>query len=205
MKPAKAGFFMGERMSEQLRTIRLYGKLGTTFGRVHRLAVRNAREAIRALCVLLPGFERELMGAAGRGVRYSVFLGSQNIGKEQLDFPPGQADIRIAPILQGSKRAGALQTIVGAVLVVVGAIFYNYGGQVLVSIGLSMMAAGVVQMLSPQKTGTSTQDAADSTASYNFNSPVNTSAQGNPGPLGYGRHMVGSAVVSAGIYAEDQA
>ncbi|MFJ9531260.1 tail assembly protein [Herbaspirillum sp. NPDC101396] len=195
-------------MSNRLRTIRLYGKLGSRFGRVHELAVRNAREAIRALCVLIPGFERELMTARARGVVYSVFLGKQNVTTEQLDDPPGHAEIRIAPVLQGSKRGGALQTIVGAVLVVVGAII-NYfapgAGTPVIQFGFAMMIGGAVQMLSPQKSGTSTQDRADNAASYNFNGPVNTSAQGNPVPIGYGRFMCGSAVVSAGIFAEDQA
>lgn len=192
-------------MNERLKTIRLYGALGARFGRVHRLAVSSAREAVKALCVLLPGFERELMTAHTRGVVYSVFLGRSSISAEQLTYPAGRDDIRIAPILQGSKRAGALQTIIGAVLVVVGAIFYNYGGQALMSLGYAMMAGGVVQMLVPQKGTTSTQDQADNTASYNFNGAVNTSAQGNPVPLGYGKMLVGSAVVSAGIFAEDQA
>ncbi len=192
-------------MTDRLRTIRLYGKLGATYGRVHHLAVNSAREAIRALCVLLPGFEAELMAAHERGVAYAVFNGRQNLSRDELENPPGRSDIRIAPMLQGSKRAGALQTIIGAVLVVVGAITYSYGGGALVSVGLSLMAGGVLQMLAPQKNGTSTQDQADNQASYNFNGPVNTSAQGNNVPLGYGRCIGGSAVISGGIYAEDQA
>ncbi|HCW20974.1 MAG TPA: phage tail protein, partial [Achromobacter sp.] len=52
--------------------------------------------------------------------------------------------------------------------------------------------------------GLSTRDSPDNGASYNFNGPVNTSAQGIPVPVLYGRMIVGSAVISAGIYAEDQ-
>ncbi|MBP1314534.1 tail assembly protein [Herbaspirillum sp. 1130] len=195
-------------MNESLKTIRLYGNLGARFGRVHRLAVSSAREAVKALCVLLPGFERELMTAHTRGVVYSVFLGKANITVEQLAYPAGSDDIRIAPILRGSKQAGALQTIVGAIIVVVGAVvnyFFPGSGVPIMQFGLAMMAGGVVQMLVPQKGGTSTQDQPDNAASYNFNGAVNTSAQGNPVPLGYGTMMCGSAVISAGIFAEDQA
>ena len=145
------------------------------------------------------------MAAHEKGVTYAVFNGRYNLSRDELKNPPGRSDIRIAPMLQGSKRAGALQTIIGAVLVVVGAITYSYGGGALVSVGLSLMAGGVLQMLAPQKNGTSTQDQADNQASYNFNGPVNTSAQGNNVPLGYGRCIGGSAVISGGIYAEDQA
>jgi predicted phage tail protein len=59
-------------------------------------------------------------------------------------------------------------------------------------------------MIMPMQVGLGTADQAENKASYNFNGPINTTAQGNPVPLGYGRKIVGSAVVSAGIYSEDQ-
>lgn len=41
--------------------------------------------------------------------------------------------------------------------------------------------------------------------SYVFNGAVNTESQGHPVPLCYGRMRVGSAVISAGIEADDYA
>lgn len=184
---------------DTLRTIRLYGKLGAQFGRVHRLAVESTAEAVRALCVMLPGFERELMTSRDRGITYACFLGKTNISKEQLTLSGGAEDIRIAPVLIGAK-AGFIQTIIGAVLIVAG-IYLNM--PVLFNIGVSMAVGGVIQMISPQQTKISTS--ANNEASYNFNGPVNTTAQGNPVPLLYGRMIVGSAVISAGILAQDQA
>jgi predicted phage tail protein len=197
---------------EILRTIRLYGQLGTRFGRVHRLAVASTAEAIHALSILLPGFERELMTSKDRGLAYAVFNGKQNINKDQLSDPAGKSDIRIAPILTGSKQAGLFQTIVGAALILIGAIItggtFGAGapfGSALIMMGGSMMLGGVVQLLSPQQKGLSAKDSPDNGASYNFNGPVNTRAQGNPVPLLYGRMTCGSAVISAGIFAEDKA
>lgn len=186
---------------DTLRTIRLYGKLGAQFGRVHRLAVQSTAEAVRALCVLLPGFERELMTSRDHGIAYACFLGKTNIGRDQLQLSAGAEDIRIAPIMAGAK-AGFIQTIVGAFLVVAG-LYLNM--PILVNMGVSMMVGGVVQMLSPQQQQTSAKDSAANGASYNFNGPVNTTAQGNPVPVLYGRMIVGSAVISAGILAQDQA
>lgn len=196
-------------MSEKVRTIRLYGKLGTQFGRVHRLAVASAAEAVRALRVLLPGFERELVTAKDRGVAYAVFIGRRNIGADALHYPVGDDDIRIAPVLQGSKNGGVFSTILGAVVIAISAVgSYFAPGNPLSAYGYQMGAAlilgGVAQMLSPQQKGLSTKDSPDNGASYNFNGPVNTSAQGNPAPVLYGEMIVGSAVISAGIYAEDQ-
>ncbi|MNS78223.1 Bacteriophage lambda tail assembly protein I [compost metagenome] len=74
----------------------------------------------------------------------------------------------------------------------------------MMSMGIAMAMGGVVQMLSPQQKGLSAADSPENGASYNFNGPVNTSAQGNPVPLLYGRMIVGSSVISAGIFAEDQ-
>ncbi|MCM2521363.1 hypothetical protein [Stenotrophomonas maltophilia] len=62
-----------------------------------------------------------------------MFIGRQNLSKEQLKDPPGADDIRIAPVLVGSKRGGVLQTIIDVVLIVVAGIAGNpvpvaYGG-----------------------------------------------------------------------------
>jgi predicted phage tail protein len=196
---------------ENLRTIRLYGNLATRFGRVHRLAVESTAEAIRALCVLVPGFERELMTSRDRGVRYACFLGKQNIGKDELALAGGMADIRIAPILAGAKSGGVLQFIAGAVLVVAGYLVtgLSYGwaapvGGAMIKMGVAMMIGGVVQMLSPQPS-TSSGSSVDNGASYNFSGAINRMAQGGPAPILYGRMEVGSAVISGGIVSQDQA
>ncbi|MRI41670.1 tail assembly protein [Stenotrophomonas sp. MH181796] len=192
------------------RTIRLYGPMVPLFGREFRLAVSSPAEAIRALCVLLPGFQQYLMGAKAKGMEFAVFVGRQNLSKDQLRDPPGGDDIRIAPVLMGAKRAGALQTIVGAVLIVVGAILsYTPVGVPLMKLGVAMAAGGIVQMLSPQPTGLGAKDSPENTPNYSMNGAVNTQAQGNPVPVAYGGHdtkgmFVGSAVISGGIYAEDQ-
>lgn len=198
-------------MEQKIRTVRLYGKLGARFGRRFELAVSSPAEAIQALCVLLKGFRRELLESKSKGVTYAVFVGQRNLAKEELELPPGRGEIRIAPVLVGSKRGGVLQTILGAVLVVVGAAISYFSAGSLSSIGVpmmkfggAMMLGGVAQMLSPVPHGLSAKDSPENGASYNFNGPVNTSAQGNPVPLLYGEMIVGSAVISGGIYAEDQ-
>ena len=202
-----------------LTTVRLYGKLGTRFGRIHRLAVASAAEAVRALCAIRPGFERELMSSRDRGIHYAVFLGKRNIAEEEMLHPAGRDDIRIAPVLQGSGRGGLFQTILGAAMMVFA--MWAAGGftslaglsstlasegwvGVTAMMGMSMMIGGVMQLLSPQIKELSAKDSAGNGASYHFNGVVNTTAQGNPVPLGYGRMIVGSAVVSAGIYAMDR-
>jgi predicted phage tail protein len=192
-------------MNERLRTIRLYGVLGARFGRVHRLAVSSTSEAMRALGVVLPGFRAFMARSRERGLTFAVFVGKQNIARDELEFPVGQDEIRVAPVLIGSKRGGLFQTILGAALVVVGVVASAYGqawGTQLIGLGASMALGGVVQMLSPQTSGLA--GTVDNGTSYYFNGPVNSAAQGEPVPIVYGRMVVGSKVISSGIYAEDQ-
>ncbi|WP_099121604.1 hypothetical protein [Xenorhabdus sp. KK7.4] len=52
-----------------LRNVRLSGVLGSQFGREYQLAVSSPQEAIRALSVLVDGFEKYLLkGAPNRGI-----------------------------------------------------------------------------------------------------------------------------------------
>ncbi|MFA4401431.1 tail assembly protein [Xanthomonas perforans] len=192
----------------KVRVVRLYGVLRAKFGKEFRLAVASPAEAIRALSVQLAGFQGFLMGAKDRGLTFAVFNGRRNLSEDQLHDPPGNDAIRIAPVLQGSKRGGVLQTIVGAVLVVAGVVLTSMGygviGVPLTNAGIAMVIGGVVQMLSPTQKGLGTQDSPDNRPSYAFNGPVNTQAQGNPVPVAYGDTWTGSAVISGGIFAEDQ-
>ncbi|MCC8470350.1 hypothetical protein [Xanthomonas phaseoli] len=77
-------------------------------------------------------------------------------------------------------------------------------GTPLINAGVAMVIGGLVQMLSPTPKGLGTQDSPDNRPSYAFNGPVNTQAQGNPVPIAYGDTWTGSAVISGGIFAEDQ-
>ncbi len=184
---------------QPMTTILLYGQL-RQFGRSFRLSVRSPAEAIKALCVQIPGFERFISNAKSRGIEFAVFRGKKALGEKEVAFS-GAGDIRIAPIITGSKRAGLIQTIIGAVLI---AVSFIPGFQVLAAPGIALAAGGVIQMLSPQATGLKTSAAPENTPGYAFGSAKNTTASGNPVPLCAGERDWGGAIASAGIYAEDQ-
>ncbi len=195
---------------DTLRTIKLYGKLGALFGREHRLAVNSPAEAVRALCAMKPGFEKFLMEAKDNGFGFVVLAGNRQLREEQLRDLTGNDPIRIAPMVLGGK-AGVVQVILGVVLIVVGALiqWFVFDGapnpisNYLYGMGISMIVGGIIQMLSPHPKGKSSGDSADSTPSYAFNGSVNTMAQGYPVPIAYGEGFWGSAVISAGILAQD--
>ena len=176
-----------------MREIRLYGHLGRRFGRVFHFDVQSPAEAVRALRANLDGFEAYLFKHSEPG--YHVFAGKRNIGKDDLAVATGDAVIRIVPVVTGAG-GGVFQTILGAVLIVVGVFFEQPW---LVNIGASMVVGGIAQMLiRPPSPGTP----ANNQPSYCFNGPVNTATQGNPVPICYGTMIVGSQVVSAGLSVE---
>ncbi len=196
---------------EKLATIELFGPLAKNFGKTHQRLVRTKAEAIHALCKTVNNFERFLNTSKLRGLTYAVFVGKRNIGFDDLGYPITDDVIKIIPVVIGSKRAGALQTILGAVLVVVGVVVGYLSGGTLsavgfatAKVGFAMMLGGVVQMLSPQTAGLASKQDADNQASYAFGGVTNTAAQGYPVPLLYGKRRIGGAIISAGIYVEDQ-
>ncbi|CAI1860759.1 tail assembly protein [Serratia fonticola] len=216
-------------MMQTTRLIRLGGQLGKKFGKTHRLVVADTREALRALCITLPGLESFMMNAHKDGVQFAFFNGPQNIGLAEFATSKGSADIRIMPVIAGSKSAGGFQIILG-VAALVGA-FFTAGGTIglytsalaasgatatlsatavaavsgLTMMGASMVLGGVMQLMMPQPNfGMSSSQSVENKPSYAFGSPVNTTAQGYPVPVLYGEREIGGAVISAGIYAENQ-
>lgn len=187
-----------------LRKVKLYGKL-RKFGNEFYLAVKTPAEAIKALCVQLPGFEKFLAESKKNNLEYAVFNGKKNIGEEELQFD-GTGDIRIAPIISGSKRNGLFQTIIGVALVA--ASFFVPGGAAVsgafLSAGIGLTAGGVIQMLSPQPKGIDSREPTENKSSYAFGGSVNTTAFGNPIPILAGQRVCGGAIISAGLMSEDQ-
>lgn len=193
-----------------LKTILLSGSLAKLYGREHKLDVQSPVEAIRALGVLIPGFERNFMTAHLRGIKFAIFKDNVNIGMDACKHNSGAAVIRIVPVIAGSKRGGLFQTILGAVLVVAGlAIGYFSGGTLsavgygVAKFGAAMAIGGVMQMMAPQPAGLATRQDPDNAPSYAFGGPVNSTAQGVPIAVAYGTREIGGAILSGSITTAD--
>jgi len=194
-------------------TVLLGGSLAKKYGRKHTFLLSDhgdTREAVRAIDVNHPGFAQDLASAKTRGLEFAVFRNRKNVGEDEFGLG-GCREIRIVPIICGSKRAGILQTVVGVVLLAVGAVLtYASGGTAtpftsgMMMMGASLALGGVIQMLSPQAGGLKTSAAPENTPGYAFGSAKNTTASGNPVPICIGERRWGGAIISAGIYAEDQ-
>ncbi|QQN40346.1 tail assembly protein [Acinetobacter sp. CS-2] len=182
-----------------LKTIKLYGVLGKKFGKEFHLAVESTREAVKALSVQVPGFEKFMLTAHEQGLAFAVFQDDENISEDQIDFETGAKVIKIVPKVIGAGGNGILQTILGAVMVVVGVITQQYWA---VGMGIGMMIGGIAQMLAP-KVDTEDQNQDGNRANKGFGGAVTTIAQGNPVPILYGQREVGGFIVNAGQFAVD--
>ncbi|MBF9244646.1 tail assembly protein [Pseudomonas syringae pv. tomato] len=185
-----------------MTTVLLSGSLARKFGRKHRRVIDTGQtqEVFKAMNATLSGFEDEIKRLDKLGMRFAIFRNGKNVGQEALSVG-GSREIRIVPVIGGSKRAGLFQTVIGAVLI---AASFIPGFQVLMPIGISLVAGGVIQMLSPQASGLKQSASPENLPSYAFGSAKNTTASGNPVPICIGERRWGGAIISASIYAEDK-
>jgi predicted phage tail protein len=183
-----------------MMTVMLYGHLGRAFGRVHQYEVKNAAEAVRALCTTLKGFRQAVID----GGAYRVLVGgSEALPVDRLHDPVSQRKtIRIVPVVAGASKG--IGIIVGAVLIAVGYFFPGPWTPYLYNAGAAMIIGGVSQLLfAPKLAQPGANDRVENRPSYTFDGAVNTAAQGNPVPVLYGGPLiVGSQVVSAGLSVE---
>ena len=196
-------------------TIKLSGSLAQKFGRLHRRVIDSGStwEVFQALKATLEGFEDEIKRLDRLGLRFAVFRNRKNVGTEDFSRA-GTREIRIVPIISGSKRGGLLQTVIGVALIVaatvatggLGVAFAAGAGGwgVAAAVGASMAVGGVIQLLSPQAQGLSLSAAAENKPSYAFGSAKNTTASGNPVPICIGERRWGGAIISASIEAQDK-
>ena len=183
-----------------MTTIKLSGSLAQKFGRLHRRQVGSGDtwEVFRALKATIDGFEEEIKRLDRLGLRFAIFRNRKNAGPDKFGMG-GTKEIRIVPVVEGSKRGGILQIVLGVVLIAA-----SYFGAPTAPAGIALLAGGVIQMLSPQASGLKQSASPENMPSYAFGSAKNTTASGNPVPICIGERRWGGAIISASVYAEDK-
>ena len=197
---------MSDIVKRPMTRILLSGSLAKKFGREYfrQLETGTAAEAFSALKHTVHGFEDFIRDSARSGLRYAIFRNRENVGEDRFTLG-GTTEIRIVPVIAGSKSGGLLQTVLGLVLVVAG-VFLSATplGPPLIGMGISLTLGGVMQMLSPVPKSPSQQEqgVTENKPSYLFNGAFNSTQQGLPVPVVYGHMLVGSSVVAIGTWAE---
>lgn len=182
-----------------MKQIYLHGALGARFGESFSLDVRDPAEAVRALTVQLPGFRSAIEANNWHVIRGPLESGD-DLDEDGLTVALGnQHEIHIMPAVEGAGEV--FNVIAGIALVAVGLYTWNPG---LIAAGAGMAIGGVVQMTtSVPGSNYNERESPAERPSFLFDGPVNTSTQGLPVPVIYGRVRVGSVVISAGMTAEE--
>jgi len=183
---------------------------------VHRFEVGTPAEAIRALRANFRGFEAHLLKYSQPG--YRVLVGGLSRTLDQVVQPCSEREtIRIVPVVAGAGKGGLGGILLGAALIGVGIAtggaslslsaawaggFATTAGYFATSIGVSLVLGGVSQMLFQPPKPSGSIDRPDNKPSFAFDGAVNTVAQGNAVPVCYGRMIVGSQVIYAGLGVE---
>ena len=184
-----------------MKTIMLYGPMGARFGRVHRYSVSSPAEAIKALSATLEGFKQAFID----GGHYRILVGGKtSVNLDEAGYPISDREtIRVIPVVAGSEGLGKV-VLGGALIFFSGGLAAGIGlgataASTISSIGVSLAIGGVSQMLFSPQLNDSSAERPENKPSFIFNGAVNTTRQGNPVPVCYGRMIVGSQIISAGL------
>lgn len=194
--------------------VRFYGSL-KQFGTEFNLDCKTPAEVVHALTSQIPKLRQFIQ----QGL-FTVRVGREYLDNRYLEQGLNQhlkddATVHFTPVLKGSKKAGLFQTIVGAVMVVVGAVTSWAGGSALVVAGIGLMAGGAAQMLTkmPTMRGVTQTGAVkpesvkskqeEKKQSTSFSNLSNMAAQGKSMPLAYGLIRTGTLVISQGVETMD--
>jgi predicted phage tail protein len=191
-----------------MKVVKVYGALRKRLGQCRfEFDVNTPAQAIKALCVNFPGLEKWLIDSEKDGVGYRVAISKEKVSEENvapLLMPFSDREVfSITPVVAGAGR-GAGQIFAGLALIAVSVAVpaAALGLKSMLGIGLfggSLLLQGISQAISPQPNLDSTLDESVQLESFTFSNVVNTSRQGMPCPIAYGRVFVGSAVLSSGL------
>ena len=207
-----------------LLKLKVYGELASFIGhKEFEIEVHNLPQAISFLRNNFPEVESYM-----NPKYYQVKIGNYEISKDELDFPIGQQDIHIVPVISGAG-SGFRNVLIGGLLigasfffpgaglfgttsfagvsaagatgagVVAGSVLGTAIGTGLSAIGAGLILQGVGEMLYPTQDPTFEDNPQ---ISFNFSGTQNTARAGTPVPIVYGEIFTGSVVISGDVDTE---
>ena len=214
-----------------MKVVKVYGALRKKLGQCRfEFEAQTPAQALKALCVNFPGLEKWLIDSEKDGVSYRLSIGKEKVSEGNailMGCPWSEREVfSITPVVAGAGNTAA-QIGIGIGLIAVSFLLPGAGafgttalfsgaaagagvatavGTALSLAGASLILSGVAQAISPtpefSSSGLERGKEAARLESFNFSGVVNTSQQGLPVPIAYGRLFVGSAVISSGLDVE---
>lgn len=205
-------------MAKKLVNIKLHGVLGETVGSKNwNLSVSSLPQALRFIEMTSKKLYKTLYNLDKENIKYGIIINGRNfytdtppdINKPETIYNSELAlqrndleTIDIVPIIEGADSDTlGIFTIIAAVILIALAPFT--GGATLIP-GLTLLAAGIFTLLSkPPKFEDFREIEQGGKTSYLFSGPAQIIGEGGPVPVGYGRLIVGSQVISAAYVIRD--
>ena len=207
-------------------TIRLLGEAGRRYGRRFQLAVKTPAEALRALCLQIPGLRQYLLESGDKGIEWRVVTDhAEGLDEDQMLWPLSKRLV-LAPLPAG--RGGVGKIIAGVALVafafcprlaqqLLWALARSFGASTAVgigAIGASLIFGGVADLLTPTpkmpnvkggglgggSSATSGRSQEEQLNSFAFDKSNANTVQGDVVPVLYGERIIGALpVLSFGL------
>jgi predicted phage tail protein len=199
-----------------MKVVKVYGALRKKLGQCRfEFEADTPAQALKALIVNFPGLDKWLVEQEAAGTGFRISIGKEKLTEDDptpLVLPWSEREVfSITPVIVGAGRTVA-QIGIGIGLVALafaggagffGAAFAKNIGlfAAMKGVGASLVLGGVAQMISPQPQMSNLERGKEAARleSFSFSGIVNTSQQGLPVPIIYGRAFVGSAVLSSGL------
>ena len=210
-----------------MKVVKVYGALRKKLGQCRfEFEAATPAQAIKALCINFPGLDKWLIDSEKDGVGYRVTIGKEHVADDlsPLVMPWSEREVfSITPVIAGAGR-GLGSILAGAALIslavlnpAVGFSFSQggfafmgtgaatFGAKLAIAagtLGLGLTFMGIAQAISPQPDVPDFDESAQ-LESFSFSNVVNTSRQGLPVPIAYGRVFVGAAIISSGTDVDE--
>lgn len=161
--------------------IHLHGILGKKYGKLHRFAIKEPKDVVRALEANYENFAKDLKDLLKKKIIYTIVADNQWVQKNSFN-KKNIKKIDFVPVILGSGITWVWIAV--SLIISIASAVYSY------------VQAGKQQYPQiPGAEGTSTA----SSKSLSFSNRENITEQGNPVPLVYGRLKVGSFVVQSAV------
>lgn len=198
--------------------ILLKGIAGERFGAEHSLNVRTPQEAMQALSIMVPGFRNFLTVSHEHGIYWKVLTNHWEDGIEYGQLSMQCSEMVLVPIISGAASGGFFNSAFGKILVGAALVTTSLllapaaSGTIaalvksgLFTLGSSMVLGGIVQAIAPgvpQRKTNSSGERKDTDAVV-FDRAADTTAQGVPIPVLYGRYLMRSMPVLSSYVSDD--
>ena len=190
-----------------MKVVKVYGALRDLLGKTRfEFVADTPAQAMRALLVNFPGLDKWLIDSEKRGVAYRVTVGKQKVHDDDMSgmFAPwSEREVfSITPVLTGSGR-GFGMILAGVAIVAASILSLDLASNWRQCCHKSWFVWWKSDpgwhcndMIAPTP---KPPKSASRLESNSFSAIQQTSRQGVPVPIAYGRLFVGSAVISAGL------